>query len=102
MSQNPTGVIAESAPSEGRRKFARTEISPPNCYTAADVRRIRDRLSLSQRAFASLLGADPASVSAWEQDRRRPSGTVRRILDMIEGKNRRWEIQLRSLSKARK
>ncbi len=47
---------------------------------AADVKQIRERLGLSQREFAMLLGVSVATVQNWEQSRRQPRGTARLLL----------------------
>ena len=58
----------ESAPS---RKFT---------FTPADVKAIRQRLGLSQRDFAMLLGVSIDTVQNWEQNRRKPRGAARLLL----------------------
>ena len=49
-----------------------------------DVRRIRKRLSLSQKAFADRFGFSLKSVRNWEQGIRRPEGPARLLLLVIE------------------
>ncbi|MEO5353774.1 MAG: helix-turn-helix domain-containing protein, partial [Magnetococcus sp. XQGC-1] len=39
-----------------------------------DVKAIRDRMDLSQSAFAGILGVSVRTVQEWEQGRRKPSG----------------------------
>ncbi|MCW5588370.1 MAG: helix-turn-helix domain-containing protein [Legionellales bacterium] len=45
-----------------------------------DIRHIRDQLSLSQTAFAALLGVSERTLQDWEQGRRHPSGAARSLL----------------------
>ncbi len=47
---------------------------------AADVKRIREGLNLSQREFAALLGVSVDTVQNWEQNRRQPRGAARLLL----------------------
>jgi len=47
---------------------------------AADVKQIRERLGLSQREFAALLGVSVDTVQNWEQSRRQPRGAARLLL----------------------
>ncbi len=47
---------------------------------AADVKRIRADLGLSQREFAALLGVSVDTVQNWEQSRRQPRGAARLLL----------------------
>ncbi len=48
--------------------------------TANDVTRVRNRLGLSQRKFAKLLGISEDTVQNWEQGRRHPSGPAKVLL----------------------
>lgn len=45
---------------------------------------IRNRLDLSQAAFASLMGVSVRTVQDWEQDRRQPSGPAKALLRIAE------------------
>jgi putative transcriptional regulator len=60
-----------------------------------DVRAIRSSLGLSQREFSSQFGLDLAAVRNWEQKRRKPHGTARLLLRVIE---REPEAVLRALA----
>jgi putative transcriptional regulator len=51
---------------------------------AVDVRRVREKLNLSQSEFASKFGFSPACVRNWEQGRNRPAGAARILLTVIE------------------
>jgi len=48
-----------------------------------DVRAIRDKLGLSQEAFAARFGFSAAAVRDWEQGRRRPEAAARVLLLVI-------------------
>lgn len=48
-----------------------------------DVRRVRQKLRLSQTQFAARFGFLPASVRNWEQGRTRPDGPARILLAVI-------------------
>ena len=50
---------------------------------AAGVRAIRERTSLSQSEFASLIGVSVKTLQNWEQDRRRPTGPAAALLRII-------------------
>ena len=57
--------------------------APPSrqfTFTSADVKAIRQRLGLSQRNFAMLLGVSTDTVQNWEQNRRKPRGAARLLL----------------------
>jgi putative transcriptional regulator len=45
---------------------------------------IRQRLNLSQTAFAGLMGVSLRTVQDWEQGRRKPSGPVEALLRITD------------------
>ena len=65
----------------------------------ADVRSTRERLGLTQAAFASAFGVSIATVRNWEQGRREPEGPARVLLRVIE---RHPEAVLESLATKRR
>lgn len=50
---------------------------------ASGVRGIRERTSLSQSEFATLIGVSVKTLQNWEQDRRRPTGPAAALLRII-------------------
>jgi putative transcriptional regulator len=50
---------------------------------AYDVRKIRRRMKLSQRQFASRYGFSVDSIQNWQQGRRVPEGPARTLLAVI-------------------
>lgn len=50
----------------------------------SDVKAIRDRMALSQSAFAALLGVSARTVQDWEQGRRQPRGPARSLLRVAD------------------
>ena len=63
-----------------------------------DVRRMRQKLGLSQAEFAAKFRFTPASVKNWEQGRRRPEGPARILLAVIDRHPEAIEDALRTLS----
>lgn len=49
-----------------------------------DVKAIRDNLNMSQRQFAAAFGFPLSTVQNWEQGRRKPEGSARMLLRIIE------------------
>ena len=49
-----------------------------------DVQAIRERLGLSQSAFAALLGVSTRTLQDWEQGRRQPTGAARSLLRVAD------------------
>src|SRR5437868_6412447 len=50
---------------------------------ASGIRAIRERTSLSQSEFASLIGVSVKTLQNWEQDRRHPTGPAATLLKII-------------------
>jgi len=64
---------------QGKKSPARcTEILTPN------VKLIRERVGLSQRRFALLIGVSQRTLENWEQGRRQPTGPARVLLKLLE------------------
>jgi putative transcriptional regulator len=45
-----------------------------------DVRKLRERMKLSQSRFAAMLGISVGTLRNWEQGRRKPEGPARALL----------------------
>jgi len=45
---------------------------------------IREKLNISQSAFASLMGVSPRTIQDWEQGRRKPQGPAKSLLRIAE------------------
>lgn len=63
---------------------------------ASGVRAIRERTSLSQSEFASLMGVSVKTLQNWEQGRRRPTGPAAALLKIIEHEPR---LALRAINR---
>jgi len=70
------------------RRFDVLCLPPVPCLTAKDVRRIRQKVNVSQAVFAALLNVGAATVAAWEREDggKTPSGPSLKLLDLIERK----------------
>ena len=51
-----------------------------------DVMMARQKLGLSQAAFARLLGISPHTIQEWEQGRRNPQGAAQSLLRIAQAK----------------
>ncbi|MCB0412036.1 MAG: helix-turn-helix domain-containing protein [Bdellovibrionales bacterium] len=61
------------------------EIPPLPKLTKKKIKTLReDILGVSQTLFARILGVSPAAVKAWEQGSKQPSGTARRLMQLVE------------------
>ncbi len=53
-------------------------------YRPVDVKRIRNRLHLSQSQFSLMIGVSKATLQNWEQGRREPDGPAKALLRIVE------------------
>ena len=75
------GVGEARAYLEGTTDKRRYRVHVPE---RVNVRRIRQRLGLSQEAFAQTYGFALSAVRDWEQGRRRPERSARILLKIVE------------------
>lgn len=59
-------------------------VTPPRKYQGPGIRKIREKMGLSQQVFARVLNASPETVKAWEQDKRQPDGMALALLEVAE------------------
>ena len=55
-------------------------------YSPADIKRIRKANRTSQGVFAAYLNVSKATVTAWEQGLKEPSGMGLKLLNIVERK----------------
>jgi len=88
-------AIEDGHPTLSARDLRRARlVMPPS---EVDVRAIRRRLQLSQRAFALKFGLSPRTVQEWEQGRAQPDRPARLLLAMIARAPKTVERVLRQL-----
>ena len=51
---------------------------------AQDIQRIREKTKLSQSVFARVLNVSPSSVRQWEQGKRKPTGSTKVLLELLQ------------------
>jgi len=68
------------------RRFDVLCLPPVRARSADDVRRIRQQANVSQAVFAAVLNVGKATVCAWEQGSKSPSGPALKLLDLVERK----------------
>ncbi len=74
-----TDLDAPPLTKEDLKKFKR--VHP---IKEVDVKRIRQKLHLSQDEFAHYFGVSVRTIQEWEQHRRTPTATTRNFLKVIE------------------
>lgn len=71
--------------SKGRIRIVQTpDIEPLNEYSKEKIKELRQKVNLPQKYFAELLGVTLKSVEAWESGKRKPTGTAKRLFQLIE------------------
>lgn len=70
------------------RDFELQYLSPSD-YSPEDIKKLRDRLQVSQAVFAAYLNAPLVTVKQWENGKKRPRGMALRLLSIIDRKG--WD-----------
>jgi putative transcriptional regulator len=87
-------ALESGEPLERRFTVREVTIPDPGEYDAKAIKAMRKRLGLSQSLFAHLIGVSVILEQAWEQGRRFPSATARRLFDEIQRDPTRWANML--------
>ena len=68
------------------KRFKKSDIKlkTRNLKEPSSAKIIREKLQLSQSAFASLMGVSPRTIQDWEQGRRKPQGPAKSLLRIAE------------------
>ena len=60
-------------------------ITIPNIQVTGDqIQAIRRQMNLSQSVFAKILNVSSSSIRQWEQGKRRPTGSTKVLLELLE------------------
>ena len=75
----------EDAKGKGKKLKRRSvTIVPVKQYSSEQIKNIRNRTKMSQKAFAGYLGVSVKTVEAWEAGTNHPNGSASRLLNMME------------------
>ncbi len=55
-------------------------------YTAAQIKRIRERNKASQAVFAAYLNTSVSTIQKWERGEKKPNGPSLKLLSLVETK----------------
>lgn len=55
-------------------------------YRPVDIKRIRNRLHVSQSQFSLMIGVSRSTLQNWEQGRREPEGPAKALLRVVDKK----------------
>jgi putative transcriptional regulator len=53
-------------------------------YRPVDIKRIRNRLHVSQSQFSLMIGVSRSTLQNWEQGRREPEGPAKALLRVVD------------------
>ncbi|MCL2629999.1 MAG: helix-turn-helix domain-containing protein [Firmicutes bacterium] len=69
---------------KGNTKLKTTTRAIPDvrCFSATEVKELREHLGYTQFAFAKMLGVSNKTVEAWESGKNTPSGSSSRLLEL--------------------
>ncbi len=51
-------------------------------FKPAEIKRLRDKMNVSQAVFAAILNVPTVTAISWEKGRRKPTGAALRLLDL--------------------
>jgi putative transcriptional regulator len=68
------------------REFDALCLPPVKDYSAAQIRRLRQRSKTSQAVFAACLNTSASTVQKWEQGQKRPNGPSLKLLSLVDRK----------------
>jgi len=78
-------VDAGTAVSFTKKELDSLGIIIPDVQVNKDqIQAIRKRMNLSQTVFARLLNVSASSVRQWEQGKRKPTGSTKVLLELLE------------------
>ena len=72
---------AEGNPAKARKKTV--AIKELATFTAQDIKKLRLEMNLTQKSFAALMGVSVKTIEAWEGGTNQPSGSARRLLEIL-------------------
>ena len=91
------GFQAAIAHAEGKQTLRETwtpVIAPPHNLSAEEILRLRENLEFTRETMAQILSVSVGTLTAWESGRRKPSGSLLRLLQILGGvdKARLWAL----------
>ena len=89
--KNAIGEIVQDLVDSGIQvSFTKKELDslgikfPKVQFTSEQIKKIRKQMNLSQLVFAKLLNVSPSSIRQWEQGKRKPSGSTKILLELLD------------------
>lgn len=76
--------LVESVAEAGKIREGLSKPSRVFSYRPLDVKRIRNRLHVSQSQFSLMIGVSKSTLQNWEQGRRKPDGPAKALLRVVD------------------
>jgi putative transcriptional regulator len=99
--QEITDALDSGKPLHEHFTIREVEIAGPREYDAEAIRKTRAKVGVSQAVFAQLIGVSTILEQSWEQGKRFPDATARRLLDEINREPRHWMKMLHPIDEGR-
>lgn len=71
-------------PATTLRNFDVACLAPPSPLEPAEIKRLRERLQVSQPVFAKYLNTTESTIAKWESGAKRPSGLGLKLLNVVK------------------
>jgi len=80
--------LVESIEEAGKIRKGLVKPSRTFRYRPVDIKRIRNRLHVSQSQFSLMIGVSKSTLQNWEQGRREPEGPAKALLRVVDKRPR--------------
>jgi putative transcriptional regulator len=86
MKKDLFAELVESIEEAGEIRKGLVKPSRTFRYRPVDIKRIRNRLHVSQSQFSLMIGVSRSTLQNWEQGRREPEGPAKALLRVVDKK----------------
>jgi putative transcriptional regulator len=66
------------------RDFDVASFAKPPTYSADQIKKLREKLQVSQPVFAIFLNTSASTIEKWETGAKKPRGTALKLLDVVK------------------
>ncbi|KRL08864.1 helix-turn-helix domain-containing protein [Schleiferilactobacillus perolens] len=84
IEQSVDQIIAYLHGDASQVKVDTVVLEDPPQYTPDEIKKIRHKAGATQRVLAEMLAVSPRTVEAWEVGRTNPTGSARRLLQLVD------------------
>ena len=84
MKEELFAELVESIEEAGKIRKGLVKPSRTFQYRPVDIKRIRNRLQVSQSQFSLMIGVSKSTLQNWEQGRREPDGPAKALLRVVD------------------